>query len=165
MDNTVPKTTKRTENEVLVLSVVVSKQDRATVRVNNKKTFQKLEEKARKGIDMKLDYFDAASVSDITSDTGFSGVQTNVKKLNRHFVEHQLDDVFTVPSTMTWDRANARWQPASYTVESDLRKDNANVELDELRHFSEYIREYGPSYMVENLVWSKAAILNSCTER
>ena len=50
LDNTVPNTTKRTENEVLVLSVVVSKQDRATVRVNDKKTFQKLEEKARKNI-------------------------------------------------------------------------------------------------------------------
>ena len=139
LDNTVPKTTKRTETEVLVLSVVASKQDRATVRTNDKNTFQKLEEKARKGIDTKLDYFNATSVSDITSNTGFSGVQTNVKKLNRHFVEHQLDDVFTVPSTMTWDRANTRWQPASYAVESDLRKDYANVELDDLKHFLEYI--------------------------
>ena len=50
LDNTVPKTIKRTETEVLELSVVVSKQDRATVRTNDKKTFQKLEEKARKNI-------------------------------------------------------------------------------------------------------------------
>ena len=76
LDNTVPNTTKRGENEVLVLRVVVSKQDRATVRTNDKKTFQKLEEKARKkGIDTKVEYFDASSVTNITSNTGFSGVR------------------------------------------------------------------------------------------
>ena len=165
LDNTAPSATKRTEDEIMTLSVVVSKLDRATCRQNDKKTFQKLEEKAKKGIDTKLDYFDATSVSDITSDKGFSGVQTTVKTLNRHLVAHQMDDVFTVPSAMTWNRANQLWQPAQYAMEMDLRQDYANVELDEIKKFSNYVREFGPSYMVENLVWSQEAILNSCTER
>ena len=165
LDNTAPSAQKRTEDEIMTLSVVVSKIDRATCRQNDKKTFQKLEEKAKKGIDTKLDYFDATSVSDITSDKGFSGVQTTVKTLNRHLVAHQMDDVFTVPSAMSWNRAEQRWQPAQYAMELDLRQDYANVELDELKKFSNYVREFGPSYMVENLVRSQEAILNSCTER
>ena len=66
LDNTAPKTTQRTADEIVKLSVVVSKQDRENVRKNDKKAFQKLEEKASKGIENKLDYFDATSVTDIT---------------------------------------------------------------------------------------------------
>ena len=45
LDNTAPSATKRTEDEIMTLSVVVSKIDRATCRQNDKKTFQKLEKK------------------------------------------------------------------------------------------------------------------------
>ena len=103
LDGATEKTQARNDDDIVKLSVTVSKNDRATLKTADKKAFQKLEEKACKGIENKLDYFDATTMADIASDTGFSGVQTNLKALTRHLNEHQLEDVFRVPDDMEED--------------------------------------------------------------
>ena len=165
LDGATEKTTVRTDEDIVKLSVTVSKADRAALKVADKKAFQKLEEKASKGIDIKLDYFDATTMADIASDTGFSGVQTNLKALTRHLNEHQLDDVFKVPDEMVHDATKGCSIPATAAGVLDLRVDYSVIPIDLLKNWAEYVRKYGPDYMVENLVWSEKAVLESCEKR
>ena len=165
LDGATEKTQARNDDDIVKLSVTVSKQDRATLKTADKKAFQKIEEKACKGIENKLDYFDATSMADIASDTGFSGVQTNLKALTRHLNEHQLDDVFKVPDDMEEDTAKNCYAPTAAAGELDLRVDYSVIPIDLLKRYAEYVRKYGPNYMVENLVWSEKAVLESCEKR
>ena len=123
LDGATEKAQARNDDNIVKLSVTVSKNDRATLKTADKKAFQKLEEKACKGIENKLDYFDASTMADIASDTGFSGVQTNLKALTRHLNEHQLDDVFKVPDDMEEDTAKNCYVPTAVAGELDLRVD------------------------------------------
>ena len=165
LDGAAEKTTVRTDEEVLQLSVTVSKAGRAALKTADKKAYQKLADKASKGIDVKLDYFDASTMADIASDTGFSGVQTNLKALTRHINVHQLDDVFKVPARMTEDATKGCYVPVVGSEVLDLRADYSLIPIDLLKNWAEYVRKYGPDYMVENIVWSEKAILDSCEKR
>ena len=130
LDGEAEKTTVRTDAEVLSLSVTVSKADRAALKTADKKAFLKLEDKASKGIDIKLDYFDASTMADIASDTGFSGVQTNLKALTRHINEHQLDDVFKIPAQMVPDATKGCSVPVVGCQVLDLRADYSLIPID-----------------------------------
>lgn len=80
-------------------------------------------------------------------------------------MEHQTEDVFTVPSAMIMDTMLNCWIQNAAAAEKDLRNDYASIELDSLKQLAEYVQRYGPSYMVMNLVWSEAAVLNSRSNR
>ena len=62
-------------------------------------------------------------MADIASDTGFSGVQTNLKARTRHLNEHQLEDVFRVPDDMEEDTVKNCYVPTAAGGELNLRVD------------------------------------------
>jgi hypothetical protein len=78
--------------------------------------------------------------------------------------EYDMDDVFHVPTLMEFHKEEDVWIPSTGVQSINLFKQYNMVDLETVKHFSQFLALQGPRFMSQNLIWSGTKFLNSCSD-
>jgi hypothetical protein len=161
-----PRTNRRTDDELIGDAITIRKTARETLKTNDLKGYQKLQESCVRGLDTKFDFIkpldSKVTVEQLTQIT--STVQ-KIKTFKKRLISHDMIDVFTIPKRMVRTLLNNEWQPDQTQGTFNLLEEHRTLpSLDSLFKANKYFQEYGASYHVENVQWSGELLLNSCSQ-
>ena len=156
-----PRAIARTLMDATSLRAVVSEQDRAFLSQNEK---IKLQNSAEKGLEIKYDLLDNINLTDIETLKAVYQMSIRTEELKDDMARYDIQSVMLIPSTFTED-ANGEFHPAPGARPIDLFTSAADIKLEVVKQASEWQMRFGQDYHVENLFWTGAKILNSCSPR
>lgn len=157
----VPRSTKRDDDDIFGLGISVSKLEREKLKVNDKKTYYKVQESCTKGIESKFTQLKAIDEnSPIDHFESVYSVVTRFDDLQESLRRNDMIDVFTIASEYELDGSG----PTATATPVDLFHDIKSTDLGLVKLANQYFMEYGADYHGENVVWSGEKILNSCDD-
>jgi hypothetical protein len=144
----------------------VRKTDRAAL---DPKDIAKLQGFAVKGLEQKFERmdqltFDKDGEIDHNSLKKVYNLSVRTTEFENALKEYDLDDVFQVPTLMEFNEPEDIWIPAPGAQSIDLFKRYNKVDLETVKHFSQFVALRGPRFMSQNLIWSGTKFLNSCSD-
>ena len=125
----------------------------------------KLQNNAEKGIETKYDLLDQVNLSDVETLKAVYSMSIRTGEMKSEMARYDMHGVMTIPSTVTYNADEDEYFPAQGASPIDMFNNAAEVEIDLVKHVSEWMMKYGASYHAENLFWTAAKILNSCSDR
>jgi hypothetical protein len=149
-------------------SVGTGKKDRESLKEKDFKGYEKLKEKAQKGLPNRFSLLEKIDLKNKSLDQlkNTSTVVESMEDLKRVLDESDLTDVFKIPSefeSKIGGGMDQDWQPSSAAEEIDLFTDYKKVDFDIVKKATAWYNRYGQTYHVENIKWSGQAIINSCS--
>ena len=160
-----PRTQAQTRTELRGIGIGVGKKDREDLKKNDKKTYYKVRDTAISGMDSKFSILDAidekATVEHLSS---VYSIVTRFDDLKTQIMTADMDDIFTIPSSFSYDQTTGTYLPDSSAAEINLFTEAGSVSLQMVKHANAYFLQFGTSYHGENVTWSGEKILNSCNE-
>ena len=156
-----PRAVARTITEATSLRAAVSQQDRAFLGQNER---IKLQTSAEKGLDLKYDLLDNVNLTDIDTLKAVYQMSIRTEELKEEMARFDIQRRFLIPNAFHTD-ANDDKHPAPGVRPIDLFYSAADVDIDIVKQASEWFMRFGQDYHTENLFWSGAKVLNSCSAR
>ena len=155
----VPRTAKRTDDDIFGLGIGVTKEERAELKKNDKKTYHKVRENCISGISNKFTQLKSIDEnSPIDHFESVYSVVTRFDDLQESLRKSDMLDVFTIASAYNADGSG----PTSIATEIDLFRAIKSTDLAIVKLANQYFMEFGDEFHGENIVWSGEKILNSC---
>ena len=157
-----PRTTARTTVEFTSLRALVSKEDRAFLSQTERINFQN---NAEKGLEAKYDLLDNVNLTDVETLKAVYNMSIRTEELKEEMAKYDMHQIMTIPGTFTYHDDDGFYHPAQGASPIDLFNNAAEVRIETVQRASTWIMIFGQNYHSENLFWSGAKILNSCSTR
>lgn len=87
------------------------------------------------------------------------------EELKEDMARYDMTGVFLIPNDFIYNATDDEYYPVSGASPINLFDSAAEVEMTLVKQASEWMMRFGADYDIENLFWSGAKILNSCTPR
>jgi hypothetical protein len=161
----VPLSTPRSASDINSVGLGISKKDRATIKISDKKTYFKVRDNAVEGLTSKftqLQSIDEKSTLDHLKKV--YSVVNRFADLQQQLEQNDMEDVFTIPNNFTKDTNTGDYVPSPTASAVNLFTDANLIDLPTVRKATAYFNRYGADYHGENLLWSGEKILNSCDQ-
>lgn len=158
-----PRTSPRSTTELAGVGIGIVKEDRAALKKNDKKSYQKLRETAvaeMKNKFKQLKAIDAKATMEHLESV--YSVVTRFDDLKQELIKSDMIDVFTIPSDFSFDGTIGTFIPSSNATKIDLFKDLNSTDIELIKKANSYFSLMGQDYHGENIQWSGEKILNSC---
>ena len=156
-----PRAIARTFIEATSLRAVISEQDRTFLGQTER---IKLQNSAKKGLEIKYDLLDSINLTDIETLKAVYQMSIHTEELKDDMARYDIHSVMLIPSTFHEDAYGETHPiPGAHTI--DLFTSAADTKLEVMKQASEWFMRFGQDYHAENLFWSGAKILNSCSPR
>ena len=159
LDGQEPLNAKRPIAEAVGYYSGFPKKDRDTLS----KTEQlKLKKQAEEGLERKFVLMKPVNKStgeiDVEKLKSIYPVRIRIGEFQESLRRYDMEDVFTnVP-----DEFGNNKKPVAGTGVKDLFSPTTKPTIESVRDYSIYVSDYGPKYMVQNLLWSGTKFLESC---
>ena len=156
-----PRSAKRSDDDIFGIGIIVKKEEREYLKVNDKKTYFKVRENCTKGINNKFTQLKSIDEnSPIDHFESIYSIVTRFDDLQDSLRVNDMLDVFCIASEYNDDGSG----PTRSAVEIDLFHDIKSTDIGLVKLANQYFMEWGDDFHGENIVWSGEKILNSCDE-
>jgi hypothetical protein len=142
----------------------VSKLDRGNLSVTDK---SKLKKSAEAGLEAKFTLMEPFLGNKPSKDQlkSIYSVTMRIEEFRRSLQAFDMVDVFIVASDYELDEGTGDYKPALGSRPIDLFTSVKEVDIETVKHASAFTTHYGQEFVLENLLWSGAKLLNSCDDR
>ena len=141
----------------------VPKTEREELSANE---YTKLKIKAEQGLETKFSLMKIASTdtSDQESLKNIYNVTIRIGEFQRALRQFDMENCFLLPSDLELDPDTNEYWPSPGARMVNLFTSYSDTSLDVVKQASEFYTRRAPDYTVQNLLWSGAKLLDSCTD-
>lgn len=157
-----PRATPRTIPETSSLRALVSKEDRAFLSQAERMKFQV---NAEKGLETKYDLLDNVNLTDLQTLQAVYNMSIRTEELKDDMARYDMHETMLIPNRFHLDPNDGDYHPAPGASPINLYQSASEVDIELVKTASTWVMKYGADYHTENLFWSGAKILHSCTAR
>jgi hypothetical protein len=142
----------------------VSKLDRATLSLTEK---GKLKRAAETGLEEKFTMIEPLIGTKPTKEQlqSIYSVTMRIEEFRRSLQAFDMEDVFVIANEYDIDATSGDYKPATGSRPINLFTSIQDVDLNTLKNASAFSTHYGQEFVLENLLWSGAKLLNSCDDK
>jgi uncharacterized membrane protein YgcG len=140
----------------------VSKLDRSNLTQTD---MSKLKRAAETGLETKFSMMEPFVGTKTSTEQlkSIYSVTMRMEEFRKSLQSFDMDDVFCIASDYEMD-ADTNWIPAVGNRPINLFTSHQDVDLETVKRASSYSLHWGADFVVQNLLWSGAKLLNSCDD-
>jgi hypothetical protein len=149
-------TTARTDVEVDNLTAPVRANKRAALSVRD---LSKLHEYATTSLPSKFGLMSTSTADDVAQLSNAYNVEMRIAEFTMHIKKYDMQEQFF--NVLTPDPADVT---KTLAETKNVMKTYSEMSILEVRVSNKYYKQYGPSYMLENLNWTQELLEKSCEQ-
>jgi hypothetical protein len=159
-----PLATRRSRDEAERHLSSISKLDRGALSVTDK---GKLKRAAETGLEEKFTMMEPLIGSKASREQlkSIYSVTMRIEEFRRSLQAFDMEDVFLIASAYVVDPTTGDFVPEMGSRPINLFTSLSDVDLETIKNASAFSTHYGQDFVLENLLWSGAKLLNSCEDK
>lgn len=159
-------TQPRTQTQQDELSPSITRALRAQIKQAKPEQFYKIQQSAEYGVKPS---FHLLAPLDLTDESKKEQIFKDVYSITNRLTLFQkachkfdMDDVFTVPTSMTYNPPTHQYIPAQNAKYVDMFSHHDALTLDTIKRWVSFLHAYADENVIDNLHWTATKISNSC---